>query len=73
MVHQFEKDLDKLRSRHKVELDQKCKQMQSEEKKLHKKIREQQENEMKSFCSKQKEEYKDAKSSFKKVNNLYCF
>lgn len=65
MVHQFEKDLDKIRSRHRVELEQRIKQIQTEEKKLLRQIRNQQDTEMKHFISNQKKEYGEKKKLYK--------
>lgn len=65
MVHQFEKDLDKIRSRHRVELEQRIKQIQTEEKKLLRQIRNQQDSDMKHFISNQKKEYGEKKKLYK--------
>ena len=66
-VHQFEKDLEKLRTRQKTEMEQKLKQMSADEKRLLKHIKDKHDNDMKMFLSDQKAAYKAAKNQFKKV------
>ena len=66
-VHQFEKDLEKLRTRQKTEMEQKLKQMSADEKRLLKHIKDKHDNDMKLFLSDQKAAYKAAKNQFKKV------
>ena len=68
-VHQFEKDLEKLRTRQKTEMEQKLKQMSADERRLLKHIKDKHDNDMKMFLSDQKAAYKAAKNQFKKV----CF
>ncbi|XP_020608657.1 serine/threonine-protein kinase TAO3-like isoform X2 [Orbicella faveolata] len=65
-VHQFEKDLEKLRTRQKTEMEQKLKQMSADEKRLLKHIKDKHDNDMKMFLSDQKAAYKAAKNQFKK-------
>ena len=66
-MHQFEKDLEKLRTRQKTEMEQKLKQMSADEKRLLKHIKDKHDNDMKIFLSDQKAAYKAAKNQFKKV------
>lgn len=66
-MHQFEKDLEKLRTRQKTEMEQKLKQMSADEKRLLKHIKDKHDNDMKMFLSDQKAAYKAAKNQFKKV------
>lgn len=66
-VHQFEKDLEKLRTRQKTEMEQKLKQMSADEKRLLRHIKDKHDNDMKMFLSDQKAAYKAAKNQFKKV------
>nr|XP_058963725.1 serine/threonine-protein kinase TAO1-like isoform X1 [Pocillopora verrucosa] len=65
-VHQFERDLEKLRTRHKTEMEQKLKQMSADERRLLKHIKDKHDNDMKIFLSDQKAAYKAAKNQFKK-------
>lgn len=65
-VHQFEKDLEKLRTRQKTEMEQKLKQMSADEKRLLRHIKDKHDNDMKMFLSDQKAAYKAAKNQFKK-------
>lgn len=65
-VHQFEKDLEKLRTRQKTEMEQKLKQMSADEKRLLRHIKDKHDNDMKVFLSDQKAAYKAAKNQFKK-------
>ncbi|XP_078362933.1 serine/threonine-protein kinase TAO1-like isoform X1 [Oculina patagonica] len=65
-VHQFERDLEKLRTRQKTEMEQKLKQMTADEKRLLKHIKDKHDNDMKMFLSDQKAAYKAAKSQLKK-------
>ena len=72
-VHQFERDLEKLRTRHKTEMEQKLKQMSADERRLLKHIKDKHDNDMKIFLSDQKAAYKAAKNQFKKVSVLsFC-
>lgn len=66
-VHQFEKDLEKLRARQKTEMEQKQKQMSADEKRLLRHIKDKHDNDLKMFLSDQKAAYKAAKNQFKKV------
>ena len=66
-MHQFEKDLEKLRTRQKTEMEQKLKQMSADEKRLLRHIKDRHDNDMKMFLSDQKAAYKAAKNQFKKV------
>ena len=66
-VHQFERELDRLKARQKTEMEQKLKQMMADEKRLLKHIKDKHDNDMKSFVSDQKAAYKAAKNQFKKV------
>ena len=66
-MHQFEKDLEKLRTRQKTEMEQKLKQMSADEKRLLRHIKDKHDNDMKMFLSDQKAAYKAAKNQFKKV------
>ena len=70
-VHQFERDLEKLRTRHKTEMDQKLKQMTADERRLLKHIKDKHDNDMKMFLSDQKAAYKAAKNQFKKVRFVF--
>lgn len=72
-VHQFERDLEKLRARQKTEMEQKLKHMAVEEKRLLKHIRDKHDNDMKMFLSDQKAAYKAAKNQLKKVCGLYTW
>lgn len=73
-VHQFERDLEKLRTRHKTEMEQKLKQMSADERRLLKHIKDKHDNDMKIFLSDQKAAYKAAKNQFKKVSVLsFCW
>lgn len=65
-VHQFERDLDRLRARQKTEMEQKLKQMTADEKRLLKHIKDKHDNDLKTFVSDQKAAYKAAKNQFKK-------
>lgn len=65
-VHQFERDLEKLRTRHKTEMEQKLKQMSADERRLLKHIKDKHDNDMKIFLSDQKAAYKAAKNQMKK-------
>lgn len=67
-MHQFERDLDRLRARQKTEMEQKLKQMTADEKRLLKHIKDKHDNDLKTFVSDQKAAYKAAKNQFKKVS-----
>ena len=67
-MHQFERDLDRLRARQKTEMEQKLKQMTADEKRLLKHIKDKHDNDLKTFASDQKAAYKAAKNQFKKVS-----
>ena len=66
-VHQFERELDRLRARQKTEMEQKLKQMMADERRLLKHIKDKHDSDMKAFVSDQKAAYKAAKNQFKKV------
>jgi len=66
-VHQFERELDRLRARQKTEMEQKLKQMMADEKRLLKHIKDKHDGDLKTFISDQKAAYKAAKNQFKKV------
>ena len=66
-LHQFERELDRLKARQKTEMEQKLKQMAADEKRLLKHIKDKHDNDMKAFISDQKAAYKAAKNQFKKV------
>ena len=66
-MHQFEKDVEKLRARQKTEKEQKMKQMSADEKRLLRHIKDKHDNDLKMFLSDQKAAYKAAKNQFKKV------
>ena len=66
-VHQFERELDRLRARQKTEMEQKLKQMMADERRLLKHIKDKQDSDMKAFASDQKAAYKAAKNQFKRV------
>lgn len=66
-VHQFERELDRLRARQKTEMEQKLKQMMADERRLLKHIKDKHDSDMKAFVSEQKAAYKAAKNQFKKV------
>ncbi|XP_015769344.1 PREDICTED: serine/threonine-protein kinase TAO1-like [Acropora digitifera] len=66
-IHQFERELERLRTRQKAEMEQKWKQMTADEKRLLKHIKDKQDSDMKAFVSDQKAAYKAAKNQFKKV------
>lgn len=67
-MHQFERDQEKLRTRHKTEMEQKLKQMTADERRLLKHIKDKHDNDMKMFLSDQKAAYKAAKNQMKKVS-----
>ena len=69
-VHQFERDIEKLRTRQKTEMEQKLKQMGADEKRLLKHIKDKHDNDMKMFVSDQKAAFKVAKNQLKKVCTL---
>ncbi|XP_014666654.1 PREDICTED: serine/threonine-protein kinase TAO1-like isoform X2 [Priapulus caudatus] len=69
LMHQFYKDLEKLQMKHQMELEKRIKQNQALEKKLHKQIMCQQDEDIKRFLQCQKREYKIKKDLFKQELN----
>lgn len=64
-MHTFDKEMEKLKSKHRQELEQKTKQGMGDEKKLIKVIKEQQDDEMRQVSSKVKIDYRKAKQQLK--------
>jgi thousand and one amino acid protein kinase len=65
--HQCERDADKLKMRIRIELENRQRYIESEERRFLKQLRDKQEQEMKVFQSKQKKDYNHTKETYKKA------
>ena len=68
----YERDIERLRSRQRAEMDQRYKYETNEERKFEKSLRDKRDSEMKRFLGQQKADYRATKNLFKTVS-LYVF
>ena len=67
----YDRDRDRLYSRHRAEGDQRLKTEASEERKFVKSLKDKQDTDMKQFLVQQKSDYRQIKNIFKKVYTLH--